>query len=189
MSYEFVVKQIKVMETRNGILYEEDKIFLSIENKNTGLLLPHPITNFIKSSFDRKSLALKTQKNYAEEIKQFLNYILQCIEDENEVFMELKNVGVRGLRLIHGSSYLTYLTQRVRLENISPKKVFDAERILTKFYFWLSDQNIISEKVQYREETRKVKGKKETFIHSPFDNFELGTEYPNRRESGKKKKN
>ncbi|MEB1808986.1 MAG: hypothetical protein LPK26_17145 [Bacillaceae bacterium] len=184
MGFNFVVKQMKIKEIRQGTLVEEDKIFLCIEDKKTGMLLPHPISNFIKGTFERKSLSIKSQKNYADELKQFLNYIVDSIDDEEETFIGLKSNGIKDLRLIHGASYITHLTQRVRAGEIVAQKVSDADRILTKFYFWLSEQTLINEKIQYREEVRSVKGKKETFILSPFDNFELGTEYPNRRENG-----
>ncbi|MDG5471752.1 hypothetical protein P6709_08325 [Jeotgalibacillus sp. ET6] len=185
MSYEFVVKQMKIKEIRQGDLVEEDKIFLCIEDKETGIVLPHPLSNFIKSTFDRKSLALKTQKNYAEEIKKFLNYILDCISDEEEMFLELRSNGISGLKLKHGSSYITSLTQRVRANEIIAQQVRDADRMLTKFYFWLSEQGLITENIQYREDIRSIKGKKTVIILSPFDNFELGTEYPNMRDMGR----
>ncbi|KYD04111.1 hypothetical protein B4102_3331 [Heyndrickxia sporothermodurans] len=185
MGYEFVVKQMRIKDIRKGTLVDEDKIFLCIENKVTGMLMPHPLSNFIKSTFDRKSLALKTQKNYAEEIKKFLNYTLDCISDEEEMFLNLRGTGISGLQLKHGASYITHLTQRVRAKEIIAQQVKDADRMLTKFYFWLSEQGFIKEKIQYREEVSSVKGKKTVTIRSPFDNFELGTEYPNTRDMGR----
>ncbi|ETI70557.1 hypothetical protein [Neobacillus vireti] len=185
MGFEFVVKQMRIKEVRQGALVEADKIILCIDDKETGMLLPHPLSNFIKSTFDRKSLALKTQKNYAEEIKKFLNYTLECISDEEEMYLDLRDTGISGLQLKHGASYITHLTQRVRANEIIAQQVRDADRMLTKFYLWLSEQGLIKEKIQYREEVRSIKGQKKVIIRSPFDNFELGTEYPNTRDMGR----
>lgn len=176
---------MKINDRRHGKLVEEEKIFLCLEDKETGLVLPHPLSNFIKSTFERKSLALKTQKNYAEEIKKFLNYILDAIADEEEAFVELQYKGLKGLQLKHGGIYITHLTERVRAKEIIAQQVRDADRILTKFYFWLTEQDLIIEKVYYREEIRSINGQKAVVIRSPFDNFELGTEYPNTRDTRK----
>lgn len=189
MNFIFVVREQKIYVIKNNVLVEEEQIFICVKNQVTGMLFPHPITNFIKTSFERKTLSLKTKKNYAEEIKKFLNYILICNSREDEIFIDLLEKGISGLKLKHGASYITHLTQRVKLEGRSPKMVFEVDRLLTKLYFWLYSQKIIDEKVQYREEIRKIQGRKEVYVISPFDNFELGTEYPSRKERGKKEEN
>lgn len=183
MNYEFVVKQKKINEIMKGKPISSDKTFLCIKDKITGIIYPHPLSNFIKSELERKSLALTTQRNYAEEIKKFLNFILECIEDEDETFLHLEEGGIYGLELQHGARYISFLTHRVKMGQISSTQVFRTERILVRFYRWLNEQNITKENVQYREEIKIVKGEKRTIIISPFDNFELGTEYPNKRES------
>ncbi|MCM3567560.1 hypothetical protein [Neobacillus mesonae] len=187
MNYEFVVKQKKINEIREGKLNSGDKTFLCIKDKVTGIIYPHPLSNFIKSELERKSLSLTTQRNYAEEIKKFLNYILECIENEDETFLHLEEEGIFGLQLQHGARYISFLTHRVKLGQIKSTQVFRTERILVRFFRWLIEQNITKENVQYREEIRIVKGEKRTITISPFDNFELGTEYPNKRESTKAK--
>lgn len=166
-----------------------DKTFLCIKDKLTGIVYPHPLSNFIKSEMERKSLSLTTQRNYTEEIKKFLNFILECNENEDETFLNLEVEGIYGLELQHGARYLSFLTHRVKMGQIRSTQVFRTERILVRFYRWLNEQNITKENVRYREEIRIVKGEKRTIIISPFDNFELGTEYPNKRESTQAIKN
>ncbi|MEK4230494.1 hypothetical protein [Solibacillus sp. FSL H8-0538] len=179
--FEFVVKQMKINEIRNGELISNVKVFLCTKDKETGLLYPHPLTNFIKSELDRKSLSINTQQNYAEEIKKFLHFILECIENEDEMFLHLEKEGIYGLELQHGARYISFLTNRVKLEQIQPSQVFRSERILVRFFRWLKEQQIIKENVQYREEIRNFKGDRKIITISPFDNFELGTEYPNKK--------
>ncbi|MGG4507094.1 hypothetical protein ABEP00_06270 [Heyndrickxia sporothermodurans] len=189
MNYEFIVKQKKINEIMGGKHISSDKTFLCIKDKLTGIVYPHPLSNFIKSEMERKSLSLTTQRNYTEEIKKFLNFILECNENEDETFLNLEVEGIYGLELQHGARYLSFLTHRVKMGQIRSTQVFRTERILVRFYRWLNEQNITKENVRYREEIRIVKGEKRTIIISPFDNFELGTEYPNKRESTQAIKN
>jgi hypothetical protein len=189
VNYEFIVKQKKINEIMGGKHISSDKTFLCIKDKLTGIVYPHPLSNFIKSEMERKSLSLTTQRNYTEEIKKFLNFILECNENEDETFLNLEVEGIYGLELQHGARYLSFLTHRVKMGQIRSTQVFRTERILVRFYRWLNEQNITKENVRYREEIRIVKGEKRTIIISPFDNFELGTEYPNKRESTQAIKN
>lgn len=185
MKYQYVIVQKEVKEVKRGKdeLISSVKVFLGIKDIETGIVLPHPLSNFIKSEFDSISLSLNTQISYGEEIKRFLNFILECIEDEDELFLPLEEDGVSGLTLQHGSSYISFLTQRVKSGEIEADGVYRAERILIKFYKWLSDQNILKEKVEISQEVRNKQGETVTIPISPFKNFELGTEYPNRRDS------
>lgn len=186
MNYEFVVKQMKIKEINKGELISSAKTFLCIKDKSTGLLYPHPLSNFIKSELERKSLSPNTQQNYAEEIKKFLHFILECIENEDEEFSHLEEEGIYALELLHGARYISFLTNRVKLGQIQPSQVFRSERILVKFFRWLNEQQITKENVQYREEIRNMKGERRVITISPFDNFELGTEYPNKRKHTQK---
>ncbi|MBD8135082.1 hypothetical protein IFR10_05955 [Bacillus sp. CFBP 13597] len=186
MKNKFVVKQMKIQDLVKGTLTPSYITFICVENKVTGMLYPHPLSNFIKSVYGRKSSAINTQKSYAEGVKKFLNYILESIE-EDETFIDLFDEGISGLRLQHGADYLSYLTHRVSLGEIKPERVYEADRILTKFFSWLIEQEWIKEKVRFREEIRNIKGKNVTIMISPFDNFELGTEYPNKRNNKKAK--
>ncbi|RID85311.1 hypothetical protein D1953_10835 [Peribacillus asahii] len=183
MNYEFVVKQKKIKEMREGKLITSEKTFLCVKDKETGLLYPHPLSNFIKNELERKSLAPTTQKNYAEEIKKFLHFILECIENEDEIFLHLEEEGIPGLELQHGANYISFLTHRVKLGQLQPTQVYRTERILVRLYRWLNEQKITKETVKYREDIRNINGARVLTTISPFDNLELGTEYPNRRES------
>ncbi|UAL48789.1 hypothetical protein K7887_07620 [Sutcliffiella horikoshii] len=180
MNYEFVVIQKEIKELKNNKMVSSAKTFICVKDRDTGIIYPHPLTNFIKGESVDLSHAPTTQKSYAEEVKKFLNYILECIDDEDELFLPLEDEGLKGLGLIHGAKYLTYLKYRVDLNEIKPNTVFTAERLLTKFYVYLIDQNIINEKINIIYDPRKIKGKTIYIPRSPFRGFDLSVEFPAR---------
>lgn len=175
---------MKIEEIKGGKLISEDKIFLCVEDKVTGIVYPHPLTNFIKSVYNQ-SQSLNSQKSAGEEIKKFLNYVLENIEEEEGLFETLELEGLKGLRLIHGASYISFLTRRVKSGEIQGNYVYRIEQYLVKFYKWLSEQKIIDEIVEIKEKTKVIKGESIKILISPFNNFELGTEYPNKKENNK----
>jgi integrase len=178
MSFRFVVRQQKIQEVKLGNLYETIKTFLCIKDLETGMIFPHPLTNFIKGEFIDRPTALTTQKRYAEDIKKFLNFILDCIDEEDEMFIPLEEKGLKELKILHGVKYLNFLKDRVDMGQIKPKAVYDAERLLTRFYSWLIYGKIIDEKVNILYDTRKIGGRE---IHTPrslFKRMDLGVEFP-----------
>lgn len=178
MNFKFVVKQFKITEIINGKLEDRVRTFICIEDKILKIIYPHPFSNFIKGKFSNKNLSLNTQKRYAEDIKKFLNFILDNIEVENETFLPLKEHGIKGLKLKHGAEYISYLTNRVTQGEIMASYVFDVERILTQFYTWLKEQNIIKENINIVYEKKIINRKTIKLPISPFHDFELGTLYP-----------
>jgi hypothetical protein len=176
----FVIVQREIEEIIQGKFFSSVKTFICIKDKQSGMVFPHPITNFIKNGFDRKSTALNTEKSVGEEIKKFLDYVQECIKEEDEMFLPLEEKGLKGLGLIHGANYLSYLTHRARLGEIKGNYVYRIELFLIKFYRWLSDQKIIEEEVQIEHITKHIRGETITNLISPFNNDELGTEYPKR---------
>lgn len=185
VKYQFVLVSKEIQELKKGQekLVPSVKTFLCIKDLETGMIYPHPLTNFIKSKFDNISLANNTQISYGGEIKKFLNYILESIEDEDELFLSLEEDGINGINLYHGASYISFLTQKSKLGEMNPEGVFRAERLLVIFYEWLNDQNILKEKITIKQETKTIQGNTTTTLISPFRNIELGTTYPNKRDS------
>ncbi|MGI2773895.1 hypothetical protein [Bacillus cytotoxicus] len=100
---------------------------------------------------------------------KFLNYINKQIENEATEFVNLKQEGLFGLRLIHGSQFISYLSLKARNEELSSDYIYRIESYLIKFYQWLSTNQIIHEKINAEKD-------------SPFNNLELGTIYPGRDE-------
>lgn len=185
MRHQFVVVQKEIHTIRVGKIVPNIVTLICTRNNETGMVYPHPVSNFIKEDFNNNSFSINSQKKYAEDIKKFLNFVLESIQDEDEEFLELYDTGIKGLQLIHGAKYLTFLTERVNLGEIKPNYVFDADRILTKFFTWLSQQNIIYEKFNVIYEWRKVGKESIQIAKSPFRHYDLSVEYP-RKESNER---
>ncbi|QTB25662.1 hypothetical protein [Lysinibacillus sphaericus] len=151
MSYSYQVKQIEVLNYRLGKVENRLKTFICIKDDETGIALPHPISNFLNSNSINETLSQNTLKRYAEDIKKFLNYLLlKCSINEPE-FMELKNYGLQKLKIFHGISYLNFLYERIVNKEIKPKYYYDVERILTLFYSWLNKKKIVSLELEFFE--------------------------------------
>lgn len=178
MKYRFVVKQYEVYEERDFVLSNRYRTFICVENMETGIFLPHPITNFIRVNYENRSLSINTLKKYAEEIKKFLNYLLSSIENSIPLFLELEKEGLSIIKLEHGAAYLDHLAYKVRKGQIKSNSVHIAERILTKFYIWMSEQKIISLKLSERVEKKYIRGKIETLPVSPFKDLDLDVTFP-----------
>lgn len=127
------------------------------------------MTHYIRTYYRGASKSLSSQRNAAYEVIKFLNYINKQIENESTEFMNLKHEGLFGLKLTHGSQYISYLSLKARNEELSSDYIYRIESYLIKFYQWLSANQIIHEKINAE------KG-------SPFNNLELETIYPGRDE-------
>ncbi|MCM3390346.1 MULTISPECIES: hypothetical protein [Ureibacillus] len=178
MNFQFIVRQLKIQEVKSGEPYESIKTFLCIQDKITGIIYPHPLTNFIKGNFINKPTALTTQNRYTGDICKFLNFILDNINEEDEEFLPLEKNGLKELKLIHGAKYLNFLKDRVDLGELKPNYIYDIERLLTKFYVWLIESNIIHEKTNVIYDKKKIKGKEIYVARSLFKQIDLGVEFP-----------
>ena len=103
INHQFVVKQIEVQELLNGKLASTLKTFMCVRNNQTGIVYPHPLTNYIRGISGNQSHAITTQKRYAEETKKFLNFISECIDEEDELFLLVEDKGIKELKRIHGA--------------------------------------------------------------------------------------
>lgn len=180
LNQQFVVKQIEVQELKNGKLASTLKTFLCVRDNQTGIVYPHPLTNYIRGTSGNLSHAITTQKRYAEEVKKFLNFILESIDEEDELFLPLEEKGIKKFKRIHGAKYLNFIKYRVDLGEIKPNAVYDTERLLTKFYAWLIEGNIIEEKTNVIYDKRRIDGVDKYIARSLFRDMELDVEFPAR---------
>ncbi|MDY0409009.1 hypothetical protein [Paracerasibacillus soli] len=87
----------------------------------------------------------------------------------------MENEGINGMRLIHGSKYISSLSLRARAGELSPGYVNDQMRYIIKFYYWLKIQGIIYEDFEITYKSIK-RGKLNHLVEiNPFDDIELGT--------------
>lgn len=175
MKYKFIVKQLKIFDYKGKSNKEVYETFICTINEQ-GLVLPHPITNFIKINFSTH--ALNTQKRYAEEIKKFLNYIIENININNSIFIELYSFGTSKLSLRHGADYLDFLSNKVTSGILRSNNFYFAERVLIQFYYWLSNQNLLEENIIFKEKEVIHNEIKKITMESPFKRLDFGVPYP-----------
>lgn len=118
------------------------------------LVIPHPITDFIRKVYRNRGVGYHTQLKAARVICKFLNFIYRSIGDDTKGYNELLNQGIRGLKLKHGGDFITQLTY----EGVSFKHSSYCESVLTKFYIYLKENELIDEifQVIYRKDGEKV---------------------------------
>lgn len=168
--FDFVVREYQSIDFYNNKTFIKEAIGIGLLDHKTGMVLPSPLTHFIKSVYQRKNGSLSTQRNPAYEVVKFLNFINEQIRNNNNDFGELKVDGLCGLKLEHGSYYISYLASKAINGDMDGSYVFRMEKYLIEFYRWLNKQEILIKPVQFEEDDS-----------SPFDDIELGTIYPNKR--------
>lgn len=172
---KFVVREYKVEEFIGENIVNTSTIGIGFVSKETGNVYPSPLTNFIKSVYGRKGKSLSSQRNAAYAITRFLNYIEDQIKEGDDDFLLLKNEGITGLGLIHGSKYITYLSLQVHAKDLSANYVKNEMMYLINFYAWLKDQEIIEGDFEVTYKEVRGKGGVLSIASNPFDDIELGT--------------
>lgn len=172
IKFKYVVREYLASSFYGEEEFSELKIGIGFKLLDDDFIYPSPLTNFIKSTVQRKGKSYNTQHTIASEITKFLNYCIENIESNSE-FQVLKDQGLFGLNLMHGSEYITHYTIKAKKEEIKPEYVYRIEGFLIRFYRWLDDQQIISlpEVKSYSKESGSF-----------FDDIELGTLYPPKKE-------
>ncbi|MFC0300433.1 hypothetical protein ACFFIS_06310 [Virgibacillus soli] len=171
----FVVREYSITELSGEYESEVRTIGIGMKNPNTDNIFPSPITNFIKTMYRNKGKSLSSQRNSAYAVTRFLNYIIDQIKQKDISFACLENEGINGMRLIHGSKYISSLSLRARAGELSPGYVNDQMRYIIKFYYWLKIQGIIYEDFEITYKSIK-RGKLNHLVEiNPFDDIELGT--------------
>lgn len=140
-NFRFIVKELNIKEEFKDKLEDIRVIFIGVEDNQTKIVIPHPITNFIKVKYEYLGKSLNSQNIPARIVCRFLNFILNRIEEKDDDFIPLKHTGTRGLKLKHGSIFITSLTTK----GLSRATVLQHERILTNFYIYLKEYKLINQ--------------------------------------------
>jgi len=163
-SYKFVVKEIKEFDSGNTT------VSIMIQNLNTGLIIPHPITEFITVKYAFHGKSLNSQLLPARIVCRFLNFILKAIDEKDTLFMQLSITGLSKLNLYHGSKYISHLTK----SGLSRNTVKLYEGVLNNFYVFLNENKYISETIEIEYDYYKNK----KTVKSLFTKSYLQTQYP-----------
>ncbi|HFK1475470.1 MULTISPECIES: site-specific integrase [Bacillus cereus group] len=179
MDYKFVRKEVTVNEMIRGKMRNIKVITIGVLEESTGIVYPHPISEFIKRQYEFYGKSLNSSDAPARVVCRFLNFCLQKIEEGHEEFIVLKDKGINGLERRHGSQYLTHCS----LEGLQKETVEYYEKYLSAFYIFLKEMNWI-------DEVFPLEGKKnssgDTVYRSIFRDPSLGTRFPSRNTSKRK---
>jgi integrase len=170
-NYKFVSREVIVNEVIRDKMRNTTVIMIGVLDKRSNIVYPHPLTHFIKSQYEFYGKSLNTQDGPAKEVCRFLNYCLEKIEEKHEDFISLKQKGIRGLKRLHGSRYITHLS----LKGLQKGTVGQYEKYLSAFYLYLKKMSLIDEDFSI-EEKKNHKG--DSVFKSIFRDPKLPTRYP-----------
>lgn len=172
-NYRFVVKEIPIKETIRDITVTNRIIAIGVQDKHTGITIPHPLTDFIRIKYAYMGKSLNSQTIPAYIVCRFLNFIYNEIKGGNDIFLSLQSEGIRGLTLSHGSKYISHLT----LCGLKRSTVLQHEGILTKFYLYLQELDLID---QHFEVKSRTDANGNPIIESLFRHASLQTRFPSK---------
>ena len=112
--------------TINDSLYKAKakKIFIvKYDSKTPNFIMPSSLTCFVH----KYGTSYNTQKKYADEVCQYINYIITKIaKHDNPLFECLAHEGLRGLNYYHLANYINYLSTDISM--------FRSSKIVTPVY-------------------------------------------------------
>jgi len=115
---------IEYIYHNKGDIEKKHLAFISLKETENDMHVIHPISNFILENW--KYHEFNTQRKHANNTVKFLNYLLK-----KKHLLKISNLN--ELRISHGSMYLNELN----LDGVSKSTIKDAERTLTKFFYWI----------------------------------------------------
>ena len=142
MIIDFSAKQKKsiryihksVLVGRKG--QEKYRVIIMLENKNTGIKVPHPLTEFLSNYNYLEHSSVIQKANY---VIPFLNYIF-FNEDQSYKLKALSDITFE-----HGVDFLNDLSLGNIGRNIPNRDTVKiAERVLTQFYEFLLEKNLLN---------------------------------------------
>lgn len=169
--YKYVVEETEIKEVIDNTIHKKRVVSIGLLDKATRVIIPHPLTNFIRLRYEYQGVSINSMKAPAYIICRFLNFIIKRIVNKDSKFLTLVNQGIKGLTLMHGSEYLTHLTN----SGLKRSTVFYYENYIKEFYMFLNEHSLLNEAISFKS-FQDNKGK-QVFL-SPFKTTSLGTKYP-----------
>ncbi|GAE28422.1 hypothetical protein JCM9140_4647 [Halalkalibacter wakoensis JCM 9140] len=171
LNYKFVSREVTVNEIIQDKMRNIKVVMIGVLDEHSGIVYPHPINHFIKTIYEYSGKSLNSTDAPAKVVCRLLNYCLYMVEENHEEYIELKQIGLRGLKRKHASNYITHLS----LKGLQKSTVEQYEYYLTAFFVYLKKMNLIDEEFQIIE---KDNGKGHTTYKSVFREPHLGTRFP-----------
>ncbi|BCD19651.1 hypothetical protein BC30077_4427 [Bacillus cereus] len=99
-NYRFVVKEIPIKETIQDLIVTNRIIAIGIQDKQTGITIPHPLTDFIRIKYAYMGKSLNSQTIPAYIVCRFLNFIYYKIKEGNNFSYHFKVKGLGASPLV-----------------------------------------------------------------------------------------
>ncbi|NOU72551.1 site-specific integrase [Paenibacillus sp. LMG 31458] len=176
-SFKFVVRETEIEELINNKLKRTRVVNIALKDKVSGMLIPHPLTNFIRVMYEYRGKSLNSQLAPARVVCDFLNFLYKKIDEGDAEFTPLKEVGISGVKYLHGSRFISSHTE------LGNKKstVEYYENFLKVFFSFLEEQRLISPEFPMKRYTSK---NNQIIIESPFRHASFHTKYPSKKTKG-----
>lgn len=152
IAVRYIVKEFEVSVV--GEHYEK-AIGIGVKD-DSDMAFPSPISNFIKSEYRNKGKSLNSQRNAAYAVTRFLNYLYE----NNNLYSDLRQQGLKALTLEHGAEYITHLSLLARAGELNSDYVKSEILYINHFYFWLFKQNVTQEQYLIKDKEIVFSGHK-----------------------------
>jgi integrase len=176
----FVKREVKYQKRLGNNFQINRRIIIAVRNNETGIEYGHPITEFIHRKYHATSLSLNNEKGVADVIVQFLNYILNKVNENNPSYKELKDEGLYALRNQHAEQYLEYCGEDLGNNRTTVKR---KEIYLTHFYNFLWKEGILKSNPQIYPAKKMIKRNENMVpinnLQSPFVYTKPSQKYQN----------
>lgn len=171
IDFRYVVRESEIDDVVNGRLVQKRVVLIGVRNEQSGVIFPHPISDFIRTKYEFKGVGLSSQLNAARAIVGFFNFIQERIQESDPEFVMLKQTGIKGIQLLHASRYISHLTDR----GLKRDTVLTTQGYLTRFFDYLQHQRLLLEPVEVKEVMNK---NGQVSMLPIFDHPSLETRYP-----------
>jgi len=168
-NFEYFVREIYLRNSTDEVEFTENVINIGIRNKIDGTIAPSPLTNIIIKNFEKSNSKLNTAKAPADLIVRFLNFVNNRIEEGDPDFIDLKQAGIKGLSLQHGSRFISHQAI-VKLNK--RKTIMQYQYYLSDFFVFLNKEGLnnnypIKPTVRSSRYGKKIKGYAVSFEDAP----------------------
>ena len=136
--------------------FKKKEVFIVKEDTDTGVWIPSKLSEYLSVYCKNDSPHTKYSKGLV--ITNFMNFLLDKVaKNEEPEFEILREKGLYGLKLIHATKYLNYISGNVEKQN-NFSTVKKKENELVTFYYFLQNKGVIKGK-DSKIETKIVKKK------------------------------
>lgn len=120
--------------------FKKKEVYIVREDTDTGVWMPSQLSEFLRVYCHNDSPNTKDIKGRT--ICNFINFTLDKVNENNDQdYQILKEKGLYGLKLIHATNYLNYLSKCKEPQN-SYTTVKKKESIIIDFYYFLQNKGV-----------------------------------------------